>query len=124
MGKSTGKPKERHSTDSDEPKKIRRRQAPGKTIQSRENQIIRLAYDEAERRIKAHTASSQEITHFLKQGSTIALLEKARLEQENLLLQAKTDQLKSQKRVEELYANALAAMRTYSGQEGQEDEED
>ena len=38
-----------------------------------------------------------------------------RLEQENQLLRAKTEAIQSQKRVEELYAEALNAMRDYSG---------
>jgi len=113
MSKSTGKPTQRP----EEINKIKRRQAPGKTIQSRENQIIRLAYDLAEKRIKNGTATSQEVTHFLKTGSIVTQLEKAKLEKENELLKAKTEALQSQKRVEELYANAMKAFRTYSGQE-------
>jgi|SRR6185369_8385241 len=117
MAKSTGTPK-------DTTPKIKRRQAPGKTIDARENQIIRLAYDEAERRIRNKTDTSQEIVHFLKTGSVIAQLEKAKLEKENELLKAKTESLQSQKRVEELYANAMKAFRTYSGQEESTDEDD
>lgn len=117
MAKLAGKPRKRPVEDEEEPKKPRRRQAPGRTIESRENQIIRLAYDEAERRIRNKTATSQEIVHFLKQGSTQALLEKAKTEQENILLQAKTESLQSMKRVEELYAQAMKSFRIYSGQE-------
>ena len=122
MTKLTGQPRKRHEED-EEPKKIRRRQAPGRTIETRENQIIRLAYDEAERRIRNKTATSQEIVHFLKQGSVIAQLEKSKIEQENLLLQAKSESLQSQKRVEDLYAQAMKAFRTYSGQEEPNDED-
>lgn len=120
MAKSTGKPKERQ----EETKKIKRRQAPGKTIASRENQITRLAYDLAEKRIRNGSATSQEVTHFLKNGSVLAQLEKTKLEHENELLQAKTEALQSQKRVEELYASAMKAFRTYSGQEDLDNEED
>ena len=38
------------------------------------------------------------------------------------MLKAKTEALKSEKRVEELYAQALDAMRKYSGQEVIEEE--
>lgn len=124
MTKTTGKPIKRQEEENKETDKIRRRQAPGKTIESRENQIIRLAYDLAERRIKNGTASSQELTHFLKTGSVLSQLEKAKLEKENELLKAKTESLQSQKRVEELYANAMKAFRTYSGQEEISDEDD
>jgi hypothetical protein len=63
------------------------------------------------------TASAQVITHYLKLGTTTAKLEKEKLSRENELLQAKTKALESAERVEELYANALNAMRIYSGQE-------
>ena len=119
MTKLTGKPSERPKEN-----KIKRRQAPGRSIESRENQIIRLAYDLAEKRIKEGSATAQEVTHFLKTGSIIAQLEKAKLEKENLLLEAKTEELKSRKKVEELYADAMKAFRTYSGQEEVTNEED
>lgn len=98
-------------------RKPKRHQPSGKSIETRENQIIRLAYDLAEERIRKKTATSQEVSHFLKMGSVLGQLEKAKLEKENELLIAKTESLQSQKRVEELYANAMAAFRTYSGQE-------
>lgn len=99
-------------------KKIR----PALTPEARENQLISLAIDLAERQLIEGTASSQVITHYLKLGSTKERLEKERLEQENKLIKAKTEALQSAKRVEELYANALNAMRAYSGQEDIDDE--
>lgn len=90
---------------------------PATTVQSRENQVIAAAYDLAEKQILDGKASSQVITHFLKLGSTREALEKERLQQENLLTAAKIDSLQSAKRMEELYNNALNAMRTYAGQD-------
>lgn len=92
---------------------------PATTLEGRENQLVSLASSLAEKQMIEGTASSQVITHFLKLGSTRERLEQARLENENLLLAAKVDQLASAKRVEELYAEALKAMRTYSGQDSQ-----
>ena len=89
--------------------------APGKTVEARENQLIALAVDLAEKQLLAGTASSQVITHYLKLGSTTERLEKEKLAKENELLRAKTESLKSQKKVEELYKDALNAMRSYSG---------
>lgn len=89
--------------------------APALTPEARENQLISLAVDEAERQLREGTASSQVITHFLKLGSTKERLEKEKLEQENQWLRAKTENLQAAKRIEELYANALKAMRVYSG---------
>lgn len=77
--------------------------------------MISLAVDLAEKQLLEGTASSQVITHYLKLGSTKERLEKEKLERENELLRAKTEALESAKHVEELYANALDAMRSYSG---------
>ena len=92
-------------------KKIR----PALTPESRENQLISLAVDLAEQQLRDGTASSQVITHYLKLGSTRERLEKEKLEEENKLLKAKTEQLQSMKRMEELYADAIKAMQNYSG---------
>lgn len=92
-------------------KKIR----PALTPEARENQMISLAVDLAEKQLMEGTASSQVITHYLKLGSTKERLEKEKLEEENKLLRARTESLQSAKRVEELYAAAITAMKRYSG---------
>lgn len=97
--------------------KIKRRQAPAMTPEARENQLIALAVELAEKQLAAGTASSQVITHYLKLGSTKETLEKDKLKTENELLQAKIEAIKSAKSVEELYGQALDAMRKYSGQD-------
>ena len=86
------------------------------TIEGQENHLISLANNLVEQRLLEGTASSQEVTHFLKLGSRKESLEREKLEEENKLLRAKTDALQSQKRVEELYTEALTAMRRYAGQ--------
>ena len=88
---------------------------PAITPEAEENQLIALAYDRAKEQLLDGTASSQVITHFLKLGSTREKLERERLEEENKLLKAKTEQLKSQKRTEELFEEAIKAMRNYGG---------
>jgi len=88
---------------------------PGLTPESRENQLISLAIDLAEKQLREGTASSQVISHFLKLGSTISMLEKQTLAKNLDLITAKTEAIKSGKVIEELYTNALAAMRKYSG---------
>lgn len=98
------------------PKK-RKTRRPATTDEGRESQLISLAVDLAEKQLVEGTASSQVLTHFLKLASTREKLEQAKIEKENLLLSAKVDQLASAKRVEELYAKALEAMRTYAGRE-------
>jgi len=79
--------------------------------------MIGLAHDLAEKRIREGTASAQEITHFLKLGSSRERLEQERLSHENELLVVKRKAIESQEVVEQLYKDALDAMRTYSGQE-------
>lgn len=95
---------------------------PALTPEAREKQLVSYATDLAEKQLIEGTASSQVITHYLKIGSMREKLERERLEEENKLLRAKTEALQSQKRVEELYVNALNAMRLYSGQ-GEPDED-
>lgn len=94
---------------------------PALTPESRENQLIALSVDLAEKQLREGTASSQVITHFLKLGSTKNQLELEKIRHENALLEAKTQSIQSAKRVEELYENALNAMKDYSGQGGQDD---
>lgn len=108
-------------------RRSRRMHRPATTPEGRENQLISLAADLAEKQLIEGTASSQVITHFLKLSSTREKLEQERLQRENLLLSAKVDQIASGKRIEELYENALNAMRTYNGQETiiyEDDDED
>ena len=88
---------------------------PALTPEARENQMISLAMDLAEQQLRDGTASSQLITEFVKRGSTKARLEQEILEEQKELIEAKTKSLQSAQRIEELYANALDAMRNYSG---------
>ena len=96
---------------------------PALTPEARENQLIYLATELAEQQLRDGTASSQVITHYLKLGSTKERIEKEILEKQKELISAKTETLKSAKRIEELYANAISAMRQYSGHGDEEDDE-
>lgn len=93
------------------------RRAPATTLEAREQQLIALAYDEIERKIRAHEASSQELTHFAKLGSTREKKEQRRLELEARMFEKKLEGIESAQRVEELYEQALKSMRAYSGAE-------
>lgn len=96
---------------------------PAFTPEARENQMIALAVDLAEKQLREGTASSQVITHYLKLGSTKERIEKEILEKQKELITAKTENLQSAKRIEELYTEAISAMRRYQG-EGDEEYED
>ncbi len=101
-----------------------RSEKPARTPEARENRLISLAYDLVEQRLIDGTATSQETTHFLKLGSTKERIEKEILERQKELITAKTEALKSAKRVEELYADAIAAFRSYNGQLEEVDDQD
>lgn len=88
---------------------------PAKTPEEREQQLIGAAVDLAEDQIRGGTASAQVITHYLKLGSSRERLEQERLKRENILLGAKAEAMESAKRMEELYVEAIAAMRSYAG---------
>ena len=94
------------------------------TVEGREDQLIAAAMDLAEEQILNGTASSQIITHFLKLGSTKERLEKEILAEQKKLVIAKTDALESSKHMEEMYAEAIEAMKSYRyvGSDGDEDE--
>ena len=88
---------------------------PALSPETRENQLIALAVDLAEKQLREGTASSQVISHFLKLGSTVANLEKERLKNEVALMKAKTESIKTAKNIENLYKEAIDAMRSYGG---------
>ena len=100
---------------------VKRSLRPALTPEARENQMISLAMDLVEERLRNGTASSQETTHFLKLGSSKNKLEVEKLKQETELLKAKQDSLESTARIEQLYNDAMSAMRTYSGNADKQD---
>jgi len=108
--KSTGKPLNSPKT------------RPATSPEARENQLISLAYDLVEQRLRDGTATSQETTHFLKLGSTKERIEKEILERQKELITAKTEALQAAKNVEQLYRDAIVAMRSYAGANNEEEE--
>lgn len=101
----------------------RRSRPSARTPEGRENEVIAMAYDLAEKQIREGTASAQVITHFLKLGSSRDRLEKELLAEKKKLMTAKTESIESQKRIEDLYKDALNAMRRYSGTPVADDED-
>ena len=87
---------------------------PATTPEAREQQLIGLAADLAERQMRAGKASPSVIVHFLKLGTEREKLERTKLEHENALLVAKTDATNSAAHIEELYEKAISAMRSYA----------
>lgn len=85
--------------------------------------MIALAERLAEQQMRDGTASAQVITHYLKLGSTREQLEQKRLEGEVELQKAKIEAMASTQRLEEMYGQAIKAMRGYQGHPEEDDEE-
>lgn len=98
----------------------RPRRPPATTPEGRENQLISLAVDLAEKQLIEGTASSQVVTHLLKLGSTREVLEQEQLRHNNELLKVKKEQIEAAAHMEELYAGAIGAMRAYQGVQDEE----
>ena len=101
-----------------------KKRRPALTPEGRDNQLISLAVNLAEQQLRDGTASSQVITHYLKLGSQKERLELEIKEKEKELITAKTEALQSQKRSEELFAEAIKAFRRYSGEGGEPEPDD
>lgn len=101
--------------------KSTKRRPPATTPEARENQLIALAMDLAEKRLRNGTATSQELTHFLKLGSTKEQKEQLLLEEEIALKKAKTKAIGSAEDLKIIYDNAIIAMSRYSGNGGNND---
>lgn len=93
----------------------KRKLPPATTPEAREKQMIGLAMDLAEQQLLDGTASASVISHFLKLGSTREQIEQEHLSKKVEHLEAQIDSIHSSAHAEELYKNALDAMRLYSG---------
>jgi len=102
----------RRTSNASQERKIR----PATTPEGRENQLISQAINLAERQLSEGTASAQVISYYLKLGSSRERLEQERLARENELLRVRAEAMESTKEVQQLYQEALNAMRSYAGQ--------
>lgn len=88
---------------------------PSQTIEGRENQLIARAVDLAEQKLIDGTASNQIILHYLKLATTREQIEREILERQKELITAKTESLVASRNLDDIYTEAIAAMREYSG---------
>lgn len=102
---------------------VNKQRPPAKTPEGRQNQLISLAVDEAERQIREGTASSQIIVHFLKLGTQQAKLETEKLQRENELLRVKAESIEATGQLKDIYEQAINAMKQYTGEENNYGEE-
>lgn len=101
-----------------------KRRPPAKTPEARENQLVSLAIDLAERQLVEGTASAQVITHYLKLGTTRDRLELEKLQRENELLKAKAEDISAKQHGAELYEQALKAFKYYHGEDVDDQDQD
>lgn len=93
---------------------------PASSPEDRENQMISLAVNLAEKQLREGTASSQVIVHYLKLGTVREKLEEEKIRHENAMLEAKKEALNKNGRLQDLMDEALEAFRSYSGQDNEE----
>lgn len=86
-----------------------------RTPEARENQLINLAVDLAEKQLAEGTASAMVITHYIKMASSKERLEREKLQKEIDHLKAKTEAYEAGRRSDEKYERALKAFSLYSG---------
>lgn len=98
---------------------------PATTPELREQQLTALAFDLVEQRLRDGSATAAETVHFLKLGSENTKLEREKMRKESILLNARTEQMSKNDRVESLFEDAIRAFRGYSGEDvGPHDEFD
>lgn len=95
--------------------KTTRKQAPAKTVEGREQQMVALAMDLAEKKLRDGTASNQLICHFLKYGSVQNQMERENIKADVELKKAKVESIHAQKATEEMFTEAIAALKGYQG---------
>lgn len=102
----------------------KRKQTPARTPEARENQLINLAVEEVEHRLRNGTASSQILTVLLKLATTRAQLELEKLRSDISLQRAKEQEIEDKASSNDLYTQALEAFRSYKGVDSEEEYED
>lgn len=104
--------------------KTGRQQAPARTVEGREQQMMALAMDLAEKKLRDGTASNMLICHFLKLATVQAELDKEKTRADVDWRKAQIESIKEQKSLEETYTKAIEALKTYQGLKGEDDSYD
>ena len=110
-------PKSRDDLEQSGADKPTRRRRPAATPDLREQELVALAFDVVEKRLRENTATAAETVHFLKLGSENAKLEREKLRREIVMREAQVNMMERNDRIEELFENAIRAFRGYSGEE-------
>jgi len=87
---------------------------PASTPEAREQQLVSLAVNLAEKQLLEGTASAAVITHYLKIASTRETIEREILEKQAKLIEAKAQNISKDRESEELAKAAIDAMKNYN----------
>lgn len=96
---------------------------PTITPEAREMQLVNLAYDLLEQRLRDGTATSQEVTTMIRYGTQKAQLELDIMRSQKDLMDAKRDSINASIQNDEMFQEAIKAMGIYSGQSDDYDSE-
>lgn len=92
-----------------------RKRPPARTPEARENELISLTTDLAEKQLREGTASAAVMTHFLKLATVREKTELERMRGQIALDQRKVESMASAEKSEEMFTRALEAMSEYKG---------
>lgn len=95
---------------------------PALSPEGRENQLIALAVDLAERKLRDGTASNALLCYLVKLASGRERLEREYLRHQSTLAQAKADAVRAAQKNEAMFEEAIRAMKVYSGHGGEDDD--
>lgn len=98
-----------------------KRRPPATTPEGRENQMIALAFDQAELLLREGRAPAQVLVHYLKLGTENTKLERERLRSQIALDYKKAENIETAERLEVVYEEAKAAMFRYQGHDVPDD---
>ena len=99
------------------PSKAPSKRRPALSPEAQESRIAAMAMNLVEEQLENGTISSTVLAEIIRRNSTKHRLENEILERQKELIVAKTENLKSSSRMEELYAEAMNVMRQYSGKD-------
>lgn len=100
------------------------REPPAISVDDRYDQLVSLAVDLAEERLRDKSASNQLIAEIIRYGSVKEKLQREKLSREAEVLRVKAEALESARRTEELYENAIRAIGIYDGSASEDDDYD
>ena len=87
---------------------------PASTPEAREQQLVSLAVNLAEKQLREGTASPSVINHFLKIASSRETIEREILEKQAKLIEAKAANLDRDREADDLAKAAIEAMKNYN----------